>query len=297
MDARSLRGWIGVVVVGGLVSAGAREAEAGRARTRNFVVDAPTQPAAEAVARHAEALRKTIARAWLGRELPDWPKPCPVYVKLTGGEPGGVTTFDFAEGGGVTHQEIRVEGRLERILASALPHEITHTIFAAYFGGPMPRWADEGASLLSEDERELAIHDRIVLELLARRGELPLAQLFEVEEYPKDLLGFYGQGYSVSRFLVEIGGRPRFLQFVKEGMGGGWDAAARKHYGLSNCRELDRAWRAWHKVTLASGKPSKPPLIVRAQSADEGMEARSAPVEAVGMASEERRGRSVSVTQ
>jgi len=30
----------------------------------------------------------------------------------------------------------------------------THTIIAAFFGGPMPRWADEGASLLSEDERE-----------------------------------------------------------------------------------------------------------------------------------------------
>lgn len=267
MDARILRHGVWMMV--GMVAISARTAEAARARTKNFQVDAPTQPAAEAVARQAEGLRKTIARAWLGRELPDWPQPCPVHVKLTAGEAGGVTTFDFAEGGGVRHQEIKVEGRLERILASALPHEITHTIFAAYFGGPMPRWADEGASLLSEDERELSIHDRIVLDLFQRRGEMPLGQLFQVEEYPSDLLGFYGQGYSVSRFLIEIGGRPRFLRFVKEGMGGSWDAAARRHYGLGNCRELDRAWRSWHKVTLASGKPSKPPLIVRAQSDDE----------------------------
>ena len=60
-----------------------------------------------------------------------------------------------------------VEGRLDRILASALPHEVTHTIFAAYFGGPMPRWADEGASFLSEDLRETRRHDQVAANLLA----------------------------------------------------------------------------------------------------------------------------------
>ena len=105
-----------------------------------------------------------------------------------------------------------VEGRLDRIPALALPHEITHTVFAAYFGGPMPRWADEGASLLSEDQRERRRHDQIAVDLLARRGEVSLVRLFRIEEYPKDLMSFYGQGYSISRFLIEIGGRPRFLR-------------------------------------------------------------------------------------
>src|SRR5262249_27791889 len=138
---------------------------------------------------------------------------------------------------------------------SALPHEVTHTIFAAYFGGPMPRWADEGASLLSEDERELRRHDRIAVDLFARRGELPLARLFRVETYPKDLMSFYGQGYSISRFRIEMGGRPRFLQFVRDGMKEGWDAATRTHYQLADVRELDRAWRSWHHVVVqaASG--------------------------------------------
>ena len=143
-----------------------------------------------------------------------------------------------------------VEGRLDRILASALPHEVTHTIFASYFGGPMPRWADEGASLLSEDERERLRHDQIAVDLLARRGELPLARLFVIENYPKDLMGFYGQGYSISRFLIEMGGRPRFLQFVRDGLKDGWDPATRNHYQLANVRELDRAWRSWHRVVL-----------------------------------------------
>jgi hypothetical protein len=120
--------------------------------------------------------------------------------------------------------------------------------------------------------REINRHDRIVSGLLARRGEFSLLQLFRMEEYPSDLMGFYGQGYSVSRFLVEIGGRPRFLQFVREGQKSGWDQAALAHYGLANCRELDRAWRSWYSISYVeqpgSGGSSRATLV-RAQSASE----------------------------
>jgi hypothetical protein len=236
-------------------------------RTTNFAVEAPTAEAARAVAEHAESCRAAIARRWLGKELPPWPAPCPIRVKLTSGEAGGLTSFGF-DRGKVSDQDMTVEGRLDRILASALPHEVTHTVFAAYFGGPMPRWADEGASLLSEDLRERQRHDQIASSLLARRGDMPLARLFTVEQYPTDLMGFYGQGYSVSRFLVEMGGCPRFLQFVRDGNRSGWDAAARDHYGLADVRELDRAWRAWHKV-VASAPARRDTLVVRAQSASD----------------------------
>jgi hypothetical protein len=230
-------------------------------RTTNFVVEAPTAEAARKIGDHAETCRKVIARAWLGRELPDWPRPCPIRVKLTNGEAGGLTSFGFA-GGKVSDQEMTLEGRLDRILASALPHEITHTVFAAFFGGPMPRWADEGASLLSEDLREKRRHDQIAADLLARRADYPLPRLFAIEDYPRDLMGFYGQGYSVSKFLVEMGGRPRFLQFVRDGQRLGWDAAAREHYKLADCRELDRAWRSWHTVhsaptTASTARPDR----------------------------------------
>jgi hypothetical protein len=216
-------------------------------RTTNFTVEAPTREVAERVARHAEVCRTQIAKMWLGHELENWSKPCPIKVRITSGEAGGVTSFGFNQGR-VTDQQMTVEGRLDRILASALPHEVTHTIFAGYFGGPMPRWADEGASLLSEDQRERRRHDQIAAGLLARGGELPLPRLFEIEAYPKDLMNFYGQGYYVSRFMIEMGGRPRFLQFIRDGMKNGWDSATREHYRLANLRELDRAWRSWHSV-------------------------------------------------
>jgi hypothetical protein len=208
----------------------------------------------------------SIAKAWLGHELQNWSTPCPVKVKITRGEAGGLTTFGFARGK-VSDQTMSVEGRLDRILASSLPHEVTHTVFAAFFGGPMPRWADEGASLLSEDLREHLRHDQIVLDLVSRRGNIPLERLFRVEDYPDDLMGFYGQGYSISRFLVEMGGRPRFLAFVKDGSKGNWDAAARTHYGLAGVHEVDRAWRSWHKVTVENKARSAAgdPVLVQAK--------------------------------
>jgi hypothetical protein len=242
----------------------ASTSNAASVRTTNFQVTAGSPEVARQVANHAEKCRREIALLWLGEEMPPWPRPCPIAVKLTDGEAGGLTSFSFDKGR-VSDQEMSVEGRLDRILASSLPHEVTHTVFAAYFGGPMPRWADEGASLLSEDDREIRRHDRFIAELFERRGELALGRLFRVESYPKDLMGFYGQGYSVSRFLVETGGRQRFLKFVKDGMTTGWDKAARQHYGLADCRELDRAWRSWHRVVVAT-RSGIEPLVVRADS-------------------------------
>jgi hypothetical protein len=239
-------------------------------RSTNFVVENPSPEVAKQVAEHAEAYRASIARAWLGRELPAWSSPCPVRVKLTRGEAGGLTSFGFSRGK-VSDQSMSVEGRLDRILASSLPHEVTHTVFAAYFGAPMPRWADEGASLLSEDLREHQRHDQIVLDLISRRGHLPLERLFTVEEYPEDLMGFYGQGYSIAKFLIESGGRPRFLAFVRDGSRNGWDAAARSHYGLAGVHELDRAWRSWHKVTVENrARPGTAgPVLVEARARGE----------------------------
>lgn len=235
-------------------------------RSANFNVDAPSRDVAQRVAEQAETCRTAIAIAWLGHDLPTWSRPCPIKVRLTDGEAGGLTSFGFTQGR-VSDQSMTVEGRLDRILASALPHEVTHTIFASYFGGPMPRWADEGASLLSEDDRELRRHDKIAVDLLARRGELPLARLFVIEDYPKDLMSFYGQGYSISRFLVEMGGRPRFLQYVRDGLKDGWDSATRNHYQLANVRELDRAWRSWHRVSLQAGRTNTSGAIVALGSA------------------------------
>lgn len=226
------------------------------ARSTNFLVSGGDRELVIRVARAAEDYRKTIAIKWLGKPLPNWTRPCPVKLRITNGEAGGVTSFAF-DNGRVTSQEMTLEGSPERIIFSALPHEVTHTIFAWHFGSPMPRWADEGACMLSEDVRELARQDGIVRNLLAQQKHLPLKTLFAMEEYPRDLLGFYGQGYSVSRFLIEIGGREKFLTFVGEGGQNQWDEAVRKHYHFNDTKELDRAWKSWLRVVANQREPGE----------------------------------------
>src|SRR5207248_5452584 len=138
-------------------------------------------------------------------------------VKVTLGGAGGATSFIFDQGR-VLGQRMEIEGGLDRLLASVLPHEVTHTVFAFHFRTPVPRWADEGGSVLSEDELEKSRHDQLVRQILNQGRAIPLRRLFALTEYPREVMALYAEGYSVSSFLVAASNRPVFLRFVAHGM-------------------------------------------------------------------------------
>src|SRR5262245_9198207 len=116
---------------------------AGQYRTQNFVIHAPSQEVAQQVGQWAEYYRKAKAVEWLGQEMPTWQKPCPVHVTVSMEGPSGATSFVFHPQGGVMDMKMEIQGPLDRLLASVLPHEITHTVFAHHFRRALPRWADE----------------------------------------------------------------------------------------------------------------------------------------------------------
>src|SRR5262249_56966796 len=100
--------------------------------------------------------------------------PCPGDGKVTMNGAGGATSFAF-DNGRVLGQHMTIEGSLDRLLASVLPHEITHTVFAYYFRRPLPRWADEGGAVLSEDDAERNRHDMLCRQILNTPGRaIPL---------------------------------------------------------------------------------------------------------------------------
>src|SRR5207248_11014868 len=141
--------------------------------------------------------------------------------------------------GRILTQDMHIEGSLDRLLASVLPHEVTHTVFAYYFRTPVPRWADEGGSVLSEDDLEKSRHDQLVRQILNSPGRaIPLRRLFTLKDYPGDVMVLYAEGFSVSQFLVEHSSRPIFLQFVAQGMRDNWDNAVRSHYGYQTVEQL-----------------------------------------------------------
>src|SRR5437764_6725152 len=120
-----------------------------------------------------------------------WPEPCPLRVTVTNNGSGGATSFAF-DRGRVLGQNMHIEGTLDRLLASVLPHEVTHTVFAHYFRTPVPRWADEGGSVLSEDDVERYRHDQLARQILRSPGRaIPLRRLFQMTKYPPDVMVLY----------------------------------------------------------------------------------------------------------
>jgi hypothetical protein len=214
-------------------------------RTQNFVVNAPNNEIAQQVGQMAEQYRKAKAIEWLGQEMPPWQKPCPVFVTVSMEGPSGATSFVFHPQGGVMDMKMEIQGPLDRLLASVLPHEITHTVFAHYFRRAVPRWADEGGSVLSEDDLERDRHDKLVRGILNRSQQYRFRQLFSMTDYPKTgdkVMCLYAQGFSISHYLVYISDRQTFLRFVNIGMQGNWDQAVQTCYGLHSVDELEGAW-------------------------------------------------------
>jgi len=215
-------------------------ADAASVRTPNFIVEAATPELAQEFATLAEKYRKEKALDWLGQEMPRWPAPCPLKVTVSMSGAKGATSFTFPEG--QVYQSMFIEGPLERLKFSVLPHEVTHTVLAHHFRRPVPRWADEGGSVYSEDELERTRHDRMCRDILNAGRGMPLRRLFNLKDYPDDVMVLYAQGYSISKHLIESSDRQTFLNFVGHGMQNGWDDASRKYYKFNGIDEMEQAW-------------------------------------------------------
>jgi hypothetical protein len=229
------RGHLVCILLGILFSFGAGH------RTQNFFVQAPTAEIARQVGEYAEHYRREKAIEWLGQEMPSWPQPCPLIVQVTMDAPSGATSFNFGQGR-VLGMKMEIQGPLDRLLASVLPHEVTHTVFAHFFRCPVPRWADEGGSVLSEDDLERDRHDKLTRNILNNSRQIPMRRLFSLKDYPREVICLYAQGYSIADYLVKRSNRQTFLHFVSHGMQQGWDSAVQTYYHHRSVEELEEAW-------------------------------------------------------
>lgn len=265
MDARFLR--FALVIVVGLVALA--PLSAAEYRTDNFVVTAPSRDFAKKVAMTAERWRVRLAKQWLGHDIPNWSRPCPIQVQVGQIGAGGETTFRFAPNPKTGRNEVygwemRVQGTAQRILDSVIPHEVSHTIFASHFRRPLPRWADEGAATLAEHESERRRQD-LTLKQVWDDGRFPLKQLLSMKEYPRDMqdvMTLYAQGYSLASYLVQKGGRERFLKLLAMAKKKSWPVAFEALYGIDDIRTLESVWGSW----VIAGSPDLEPGIMLASS-------------------------------
>ncbi len=235
----------------------AQNAVAATHSTTNFIVTAPTEEIATKVGKCAEFWREELATIWLKKPLPNWYKPCPIAVKVGQIGAGGSTTFTF-ENGEVFGWNMEVQGTLERILDSVIPHEVNHTIFASYFRRPLPRWADEGAATLVEHESERMRQTQLLNQVIKTTRRIPLNSLLAMRDYPKDMhqvLTLYAEGYSLADYLVgQKGeeGRSIYLRFLQDAHEQGWENAIEGHYGYKSVSDLESKWHGW----IMAGSPA-----------------------------------------
>jgi len=271
---------------------------AASSRTQNFIIEAPTPELADKIGKAAEHYRRELAIDWIGSPMPNWSRPCPIRVEVSPGlGAGGATSFVFDKVNGkdeVFGWDMKIQGSEERVLDSVLPHEITHTIFASYFRRPLPRWADEGACTTVEHQSERNKTQQMLIQFLRSGHGIAFHEMFAMKEYPADVLPLYAQGYSLARFLIEQGGRQKFIDFVGQGMkSDNWSADIKEHYGIENLADLQNRWLDWVK----QGSPSiaaKPEELIaagdrfargindpvfRAQSDDRQATTKNAPIE------------------
>ena len=252
--------WIAALVVA-VATAAAREVVAAGYRTANFVVDAPTEVLARRIGDAAEQYRHDLAIEWTGSPLPRWSRPCPIRAQVAPHlGAGGATSFVF-DRGEVFNWTMTIQGSEQRILDSVLPHEITHTIFASHFRRPLPRWADEGACTTVEHPVERARQHRLLIEFLTTGRGIAFPQMFAMREYPADVLPLYSQGYSLARYLIERGGRHKYVAFVGDGLAtDDWSGCLAKHYGVPGVAQLQHTWLEWVKL----GCPAPPAAVATA---------------------------------
>jgi hypothetical protein len=223
---------------------------AARFQTANFVVTADSPVVAKAVAEEAEKWRAALAKHWLKQPLKDWPESCQIEVSTH--RTGGSGWTSYGKLGGKTRPVgIQMQGPPDRLLEYVLPHELTHAVLVSALGEAMPRWADEGAAMLSESESQ-KLRQSLVARQLVDTGELiPIRQLIQMAEYPESksrLHAFYAQSLTLTEFLISKGGHARFLEFVHDGRSENWDLALSRHYQWESVEALQGAWSVWvHK--------------------------------------------------
>ncbi len=247
-------------------------------RTANFVVQTADPRLAKQFGDAAEKYRKELAVAWVGKELPNWSAPCPMTVQVGANlGAGGETSFVF-DRGEVFGWRMSIQGSAQRVLDSVLPHEITHMIFASHFRQPLPRWADEGGASSVEHQEEKAKHQRMLLTFLRTGRGIAFNQMFAMTEYPRDIMPLYAQGFTVVEYLIQIGGRRTFVDYVGEGLRtNDWSAATDHYYSIANLGDLQKVWLAW----VAKGYPAVAPAVA----------SRNGALSAVALASAEKRPR------
>ncbi|MGI9455249.1 MAG: hypothetical protein ACR2NU_01740 [Aeoliella sp.] len=205
------------------------------ASSANFTVLAPTQRLADMVVGHADAFRSQIAKEWLGGDLPPALHPAAISIEIDATRSFARTLIDANDG----RHLVWLVGSEQAVTEYLLQHEVAHVVLAARYGDSMPAWANEGIASRYDNPRRHQIRQQQLAGFVSIDSWPHLDRLLdEPIRQPWD----YAAAVSLTNYLDELGGREKFLDFVRCGSERGWPIALRTHYGLDSVADLEYEW-------------------------------------------------------
>lgn len=227
-----------------LLAAGA--AHGATARSDNFIITAPNQQLADAVADCAEKWRTYHFVHWFGQEpdqVRDWSKPAEITVELAGPESGGggATTMVHHPNGAVTDFGGRWLGPYQRLVDAVVPHEVFHTVAHSMHGKPIPRWLDEGWATVTESDTARQMQLQFFREMAQGRRLFRTAELHAMTQYPPDarrMMEMYAQAYVQVEYILATHGRESLPQLLAA------DGDVRS-LGYQSVNQFEQRWLAW----------------------------------------------------
>lgn len=237
------------------------------AQTTNFRIYHRDPALAEKVGELAEEARKMAHEKWFaGEPLEDWNPVCEIYLYPTAGEYSaatGVPAFSpghskvMNEHGRITSRVLAIRTDDSNMLEAVLPHETAHVVFAGRFGHhAVPRWADEGMAVLTEPRSKQEGHLTNLVQARRTATGFSCGEILGMQDYPAGgrMRDFYAHSVGICRYLVEIGGCAKLIEFLRLSLGGNsYERALQQIYGI-DFATLEQQFNQY-VATLGGGTP------------------------------------------
>jgi len=224
------------------------------ASSEQFIVYASTQRLADKAVGHAEAFAQQIADEWLGGKLYTPQHPTTITIEIDADRSFARTLIGSNEG-----HLMWLVGSEQAVTEHLLQHEVAHAVMAAEFGGRMPTWANEGIASRYDNARRHAIREAKLAEFVVIDSWPHLDHLFTK---PVQRKWQYAASVSLTDYLVQLGGRRRFIEFAEQANNSGYANSLKTIYGIASVEQLSREWRSF--VREKSPSPAGAITVARA---------------------------------
>jgi len=226
-----------------------------RIKTPHFRIHHKNTQVGKAIAFAAEAAYRELFPA-IGCTT-HWRNPCQVTVfpskeeylrnNPVGEWSGAAHRLSSRRGIFSEHSIVTYQGQ-PRLTDGLLKHEIAHALLTHRLNYPksIPLWSTEGFAVYTEPAYMHQYYDRICAQAKSQNVLIPIERLFDSETYPDNQVQlFYGQSYSVVKYLIERKGLKRYLEFLRDITANGLEMkrALKKHYRFEAQLALENRWR------------------------------------------------------